>query len=200
MQNFTANTCTAGRGEANAVASFGRLSGYIAVATLAAHLIMPGAGSAQKVGGSGSPSSFSGGGNSAMPTIGRDDIGKRYNQGIEALQAQNITLAEQAFRDVLQENSANAAANFMMGITQVSLNNLPDARSYLERAAKENAKAPDPKGRLGWVDIKLGDVQAAMKQREELVRLNTACKQTCSSAKGIAAGLLMIDSAPPPKP
>ena len=182
------------------MASLGRFSGYLAAAALAAHLVMPGAALAQRVGGNGSPSGFSGGGNSAMPTVGRDDIGKRYNRGVEALQAQNFKLAEQAFRDVLQENSANAAANFMMGITQVSLNNLPAAQYYLELAANENAKAPDPKGRLGWVDVKLGDVRAAMRQREDLVRLDAACKQTCPSAKAIAAGLLMIDTALPTKP
>ena len=178
----------------------GMIVGRLAAASLAAGLIFASSASAQKAGGSGSPSSFSGGGNSAMPTIGRDDTGKRYNQGVEALQAQNFKLAEQAFRDVLQEDSANAAANFMMGITQVSLDNLPEARKYLELAAKENVKAPDPKGRLGWVQIKLGDIPAALKQREELVKLDKACKQACPSAKAIAAGLLMIDTALPQKP
>ena len=114
------------------------------------------------------------------------------------MQAQRFKLTEHAFRDVLQEYSA--AANFMMGLTEVSLNDLPDAPKYLELAAEENAKAPDPKGRLSWADIKLVDFPPAMKQREDLVNFDKACKQTCPSEKCIAAGLLMIDAALAMKP
>lgn len=121
-----------------------------------------------------------------------------YNQGVRHLEDKNYKAAEQAFRDVLDRTSTSAAANYMMGLTQIALDNLPLAKSYLTAAVKSNDKAPDPRGRLGWVLAKLGDGDGAAEQRAALEKLNTSCKGTCPEAAGIRDALALIDGAVKP--
>jgi TolA-binding protein len=95
---------------------------------------------------------------------------KRYQDGVDALQARNFVVAEGIFEDFLRGNP-----------------NHPDA------------KAPDPKSRLGVTLAKLGDVNGAMEQRAALEKMDKDCKGKCRNAQWIANGIAMIDAALPPK-
>lgn len=121
-----------------------------------------------------------------------------YEQGVRHLESKNYKAAEQAFRDVLDRTSSSAAANYMMGVTQIALDNLPLAKSYLTQAVKSNEKAPDPRGRLGWVLAKQGDAAGAAEQRAALAKLDAACRGNCADAAGITQAIALIDSATAP--
>lgn len=121
-----------------------------------------------------------------------------YDQGVRHLEARNYKAAEQAFRDVLDRTSSSAAANYMMGVTQIALDNLPLAKSYLTASVKSNDKAPDPRGRLGWVLAKQGDAAGAAEQRAALKKLDAACRGACSDAAAIGQAIALIDSASSP--
>jgi len=129
-----------------------------------------------------------------------EDSTKRLNDGIEALRAKNFLVAESAFEDVLRHNKTNPDANFMMGVTKMSMGKWEDAKTYLEIAVRKNPKGPDPKSRLAVTYIKLGDLDGAKKQRTELAKLDAACKGACRDAKWIADGIAMVDAAMPAKP
>jgi TolA-binding protein len=123
--------------------------------------------------------------------------GNYFDQGMQALQAKNYPLAEGIFEDVLRQNRNHADANFLMGVTKMGLEKWDEAKKYLEIAVRKSPKKPDPKSRLGVTLIKLGDIEGAKKQREELVRLQTACKGDCRDGQYINDGIAMIDGALP---
>jgi tetratricopeptide (TPR) repeat protein len=145
-------------------------------------------------------------------TTGGEPGAQRMADGLAALQAKNFPLAETIFAEVLLGSPNNTDANFMMGVTEMSLRKWSAAKDYLEVAAKKNPKHPDPKSRLGVTYAKLGDVAGANAQRSELVDLSKACKGSCNLAPYILDGIQMIDSAlqagsdatpvssPPPSP
>ncbi len=137
---------------------------------------------------------LTGGGSTEMPSL---DINAedRYNDGVRALQAQDYNSAQTAFRDVLTADSSNAAANFMMGITRLGLGDVEGSRVYLVAATTNDKKLPDPKGRLGWVEAKLGNLEGAQKQRADLVKLQKRCKDKCAEAGAINASIALIDQA-----
>jgi|SRR6185295_548212 len=124
---------------------------------------------------------------------------RRYQDGVDALQAKNFAVAEGIFDEFLRTNPTHADANLMMGTVKMSLSKWDDAKKYLEIAVKKAPKNPDPKARLGVTLIKLGDTAGAMKLRDELVKMDKACKGTCRSAQYITADIAMIDGAMPPK-
>lgn len=123
-----------------------------------------------------------------------------YNSGVQAVQSKNFAVAEGIFNDILRQNPNHADANFMMGITKMSLNKWDDAKKYLEVAVKKSPKEPDPKSRLAVTLIKLGDIDGAMEQRAALEKMDKDCKGKCRKAEWIANGLALVDSALPPKP
>ncbi len=120
---------------------------------------------------------------------------KRYQDGVEALQARNFVVAEGIFEDFLLGNPTHPDANFMMGVTKMSMEKWEEAKTYLEVAVKKNSKAPDPKSRLGVTLAKLGDVNGAMEQRAALEKMGKDCKAKCRNAQWIANGITMIDEA-----
>lgn len=122
-----------------------------------------------------------------------------YGNAVNALQGKNFAVAEGLFQDFLRSNPTHPDANLMMGTTKMSLNKWDEAKKYLEIAVEKAPKNPDPKSRLGVTLIKLGDMDGAMKQRDELVKMDKACKGTCRNAQYIAADIAMIDGAMPPK-
>lgn len=124
---------------------------------------------------------------------------KRYDDGVKALQAKNYGVAEGIFQDILRENPNHADANFMLGVTKMSQSKWDEAKPFLETATKKNPKEPDPKSRLGVTLAKLGDVEGAKKQREELEKMQKACKLECRNAQWIDGGIAMIDAALAPK-
>jgi TolA-binding protein len=120
---------------------------------------------------------------------------RRYEAGIEALQAGNFGVAEGIFRDILRDKPTHADVNFLMGVTEMALEKWGEAQKYLEVAVRKSPKKADPKSRLGVTLIKLGDREGAMKQRADLEKMASACKNKCLDAKWIAEGIAMIDGA-----
>jgi Tfp pilus assembly protein PilF len=173
-----------------------RISGLIAAG--AAALVLAGAASAQvprglERSGPGAEASSSAQGMSAMSA-------RRFQTGVEAMQAKNFAIAEGIFDEFLRTNPTHAEANLLMGTTKMSLGKWDDAKKYLEIAVRKAPKNPDPKSRLGVTLIKLGDVDGAMQQRAELEKMNADCKGKCRNADWITQGLAMIDAALPAKP
>lgn len=121
----------------------------------------------------------------------------RFQSGVDALQAKNYAVAEGIFEDILRRDRNNADTNFLLGVAKMGLEKWDDAKKYLEIATRKSPKKPDPKSRLGVTLIKLGDIEGAKKQREELVKLQTACKETCRDGQFINDGIAMIDGALP---
>ncbi|MEQ1780430.1 MAG: tetratricopeptide repeat protein [Hyphomonadaceae bacterium] len=122
---------------------------------------------------------------------------KRYQDGVDALNAKNFAVAEAIFDEVLRENGNHPEANFMMGVAKMSLGKWAEAKSNLEIAVKKKPKEPDPKSRLGVTLIKLGDAEGAKKQRDDLVKLQKACNGNCKNAAYIDRGIAMIDATKP---
>ena len=175
--------------------SAGKLSGL--VIGLAAALFVAGAAGAQvprglERSGAAAEASSASQGMSAMSA-------RRYQDGVDALQAKNFAVAEGIFDEFLRTNPTHADANLMMGTVKMSLGKWDEAKKYLEIAVKKAPKNPDAKARLGVTLIKLGDVDGATKLRDELVKMDKACKGTCRNAQYIAADIAMIDGAMPPK-
>lgn len=134
-------------------------------------------------------------GDATLSANGHGETAARFNDGVSALHAGNFQVAAGAFKDVLTENPNDVDANSAEGEALSGLNQFKEARVYLEKAARLSPRTPDPRGRLGWVDVKLGDMNAAMKVRAELEKMDKDCKQKCRSATAIADDLHMIDSA-----
>ena len=118
-----------------------------------------------------------------------------YDEGLASLEAKNFRMAEADFSDFLKDSPNNIVARMMLGILQVARQDYPDAKANFERAAAINHRVPDPLGRLGWVDAKMGDMAGAQRARTALEKMNQTCRLThCLSAAAISSGLLMIDS------
>jgi len=129
-----------------------------------------------------------------------DNSSRRIEEATFALQSKNYTVADGLLEDALRHDPKNAHANFLMGVAKMGLEKWSDAKKYLEIAVKKAPKDPDPKSRLAVTLIKLGDIDGAMAQRNELAKMSEKCKGACRNAQWIASGLSMIDSALPPKP
>jgi TolA-binding protein len=127
----------------------------------------------------------------------RDLSAAHFDTGVQALQAKNYAVAEGIFEDVLRKDRNHADANFLMGVTKMGLEKWDDAKKYLEIAARKSPRKPDPKSRLGVTLIKLGDIEGAKLQREELVKLQAACKGNCRDGQYINDGIALIDGAMP---
>jgi Flp pilus assembly protein TadD len=121
--------------------------------------------------------------------------GHFYDEGIHALDAQNFEVAEADFRQVLQESPTDVFSLMMLGILEVARQDYPDAKKHFELSAKLKPHAPDPLGRLGWVNAKMGNIAAAKRARADLADMNRSCQRLhCLNADAIANGILMIDS------
>jgi len=116
-------------------------------------------------------------------------------EALDTMQAGNYSLAERKFLEFLQAEPKHARANFMLGVTEMQLGKWPEAKKYLEIAVLAAPREPDPKSRLGVTLAKLGDMEGAAKQREELAKMDKACKGSCLNAKWISGDLAMLDAA-----
>ncbi|HVY89400.1 MAG TPA: tetratricopeptide repeat protein [Hyphomonadaceae bacterium] len=121
----------------------------------------------------------------------------RYGAGVDAIQAKDWDKAEAAFRDVLNEAPNNPGANFLFGVVRIGQDNLPEAKTYLEKAVKLSPRLADPIGRLGWVYVQLGDIPAAKRQREKLETMQRDCEKICFDRVTIDRGLWIINGVLP---
>lgn len=120
---------------------------------------------------------------------------RRYEMGVQALQAKNFQAAEAIFNDILLKTPQHAEANLAQGIVKMSLGKWDEAKTVLQIATKKMPKNPDPKSRLGVTLLKLGDRDGAMVQRAGLQELSDKCKNKCRDAQYIAEGLILFDQA-----
>src|SRR6185295_2661115 len=126
-----------------------------------------------------------------------DGAGRLFGAGVTAIQARDWAAAEASFREVLKEAPNNPGANFLFGVVRIGQDSLSEARNYLEKAVKLSPRMPDPIGRLGWVDVQLGDIAAAKKERSKLETMQRNCKQTCFDKVTIDRGLWIINGVLP---
>lgn len=113
-------------------------------------------------------------------------------EGLEALQAQDFTLAEKKFTELLSFDPTTSDASYLMGITQIGLKKWPEAKQYLEVAIKNEPKRPEPKLRLGIAALMTGDIDTAKAQRADLADLSSKCG-SCADAKKITDNIATLD-------
>jgi tetratricopeptide (TPR) repeat protein len=138
---------------------------------------------------------YTGGGSPALPRIDTMDPTALYNQAVDYISKNDFARAVPLLREVLAKRDGDPAANLMMGVAQIGLNDLPEARRFLARAVSEKPDLADAIGRLGWVEARLGNADAAGKQRATLASLKAKCNGACAEAAAIDTGLTLIDSA-----
>jgi tetratricopeptide (TPR) repeat protein len=138
---------------------------------------------------------YTGGGNTALPTTETIDPTLLYKQAVEFIQKKDYMRAIPLLRDVLEKREQDPASNLMMGVAQIGLGDLKEAHRYLTRAVSEKPDLTDAIGRLGWVEAKLGNADAAAKQRSILVGLKDKCKGSCPEAASIDSAIAVIDNA-----
>jgi tetratricopeptide (TPR) repeat protein len=136
--------------------------------------------------------SVSGGGGS-MPEGRQIDPAARYREGIGFLQQQNYRQAERAFQDVLRVASRDGNSNFMMGLTQVGLEDWGKAQRYFNNAVRYSPDLIEAKGWLGAVEAKLNHADRANDQRTALAALKAAGGAPEQIAK-IDEGIARIDA------
>lgn len=98
-------------------------------------------------------------------------------------------------RDVLARREGDPAANFMMGVAQIGLNDLAEAKRYLSCAVSEKPDLAEAIGRLGWVEARQGNAGDAARHRGVLTGLKAKCAGTCPQSAAIEAAIAVIDSA-----
>jgi TolA-binding protein len=122
----------------------------------------------------------------------RREMEASRKSGLDALQAQDFTLAEQHFTKLLSFDPTTSDANYLMGMTQIGLKKWPEAKTSLEAAVKNEPKRPEPKARLGVAHVMLGDINSAADQHDALSAMVQEC-QRCPDQKNIADSLMMLD-------
>lgn len=138
---------------------------------------------------------YSGGGSTQMPTTDTMDPTTLYRQAVEAIQAKDFVRAVPLLRDVLAMREQDPASNLMMGIAEIGLGDLREARRFLVRAVSEKPDLAEALGRLGWIEARLGSPEEAGRQRQKLVSLKEACAAGCAEAGAIEMAISLIDSA-----
>jgi Tfp pilus assembly protein PilF len=171
----------------------GKIKGPLITAILAAGLMFAPAPALGAGGGGGAPSS---GGVEARSV----DVGKLYQQGVEALQAKDYKKAERSFRQVLSVAEKDPNANFLMGLTQMGLDDPKDARKFMRTAVKADGQMAQARGWLGALETQLGDPAKAAEQASALEAMKAACAGSCPKARDIDEALARIASAGEAKP
>lgn len=138
---------------------------------------------------------YTGGGSTDMPRVDTMDPTALYKQAVDYIGKGDFARAVPLLREVLAKRDGDPAANLMMGVAQIGLNDLPEARRFLSRAVSEKPDLADAIGRLGWVEARLGNADGAGKQRAVLTGLKAKCNGACADAAAIDTGLALIDSA-----
>lgn len=123
-------------------------------------------------------------------------------EGLEALQKQDFAGAEKAFGKLAGQEPTLSDAHYLLGVARIGLQNWAGARQSLETAIQKEPDRPDPKGRLGVTYVRLGELDLAKKQRDDLAALSARCNG-CPDATRIADNLGLLDralAAAQPKP
>ncbi len=115
----------------------------------------------------------------------------RFNQGIDFINARDWSGAIAAFNDVLSVKPDDYEAAFMKGQAQSASGDYAGAKTSLEAALKLQPGLVDAKGKLAWVEKKLGNADAAASIRADLVALK---ERSPAAAATIDAAISMADA------
>jgi TolA-binding protein len=113
--------------------------------------------------------------------------------GVDALNNQDFATAEKTFAELVAKTPTTSDAHYLMGLAKLGLKNWAEAKQFLEIAVKQEPKRAEPKSRLGVAYVRLNEIDAAKKQREELAAMEKKCKGTCPEAPAIASNLALLD-------
>lgn len=138
---------------------------------------------------------LTGGGSKELPRVDTMDPTALYKRAVEYIQAKDYTRAVSLLRDVLASRDSDPASNYMMGIAQIGLNDLAEARRYLSSAISEKPDLAEALGRLSYVETRLGATADAQKHRDDLVALRTKCAGACAEAAAIDSAITVADAA-----
>ncbi len=123
----------------------------------------------------------------------RRELVALHKRATEALEAKDFAAAETTLHELVNYSPTTTDAHFLLGIARIGLEKWADAKAALEVAVRSEPKRPEPRTRLGLAYLKLGDVEAARRQRSELAELRAACKRACDDVTWIADGLVLLD-------
>ncbi len=138
---------------------------------------------------------LTGGGSKELPKVDTMDPTALYKRAVEYIQARDYTRAVSLLRDVLARRDSDPASNYMMGIAQIGLNDLNEARRYLSTAISEKPDLAEALGRLSYVEARLGATADAQKHRADLMALQAKCAGACAEAAAIEAAITVAGAA-----
>lgn len=133
----------------------------------------------------------------AMPSESapRYDPAVEYQAGMTALQAGNYRNAARSFQHVIDVDSHQANAWFMLGQSKAGLNDWRGARRAYERSVQIDAGPVGPHRELGVAAARLHDANAANAQLSLLQGRETTCANTCPQAAELHAATAAISAA-----
>lgn len=117
-----------------------------------------------------------------------------YQDGIKYYQAGQLELARREFDSFLGAVGEHAGGNFMMGLVQLQLEDLEQAKKYLGLAVRYDGEMAAPRGYLGAIEYFLGNPDGGAAQRAALVEMHTRCNGTCENLAGIEEAIARIDA------
>jgi tetratricopeptide (TPR) repeat protein len=128
------------------------------------------------------------------PDVGKmDDSIKSYQDAVKYYKAGQLQLAKQELEKFLGKVGQHAGGNFLMGMVQAQLGDLPKAKIFFTDAVKYDPKMVSAHGWLGAVDAATGDPAGAQTQRAALAQMQTECAGKCPKAADIQQELDRID-------
>lgn len=132
------------------------------------------------------------GGGGSMPSASAPnfDPAKKYQEGVQLLNAKDYKKAEKAFDMVLDVAARDPNTNFMMAMAQLGQDDFKNARKFLRNTVKYKSDHVQGLGLLGSVEAKLGDTARAEEAKAALVALKGK-----GDAAQIDAAIARIDKA-----
>ncbi len=145
------------------------------------------------------------GGAGGLPSSSRPSVdpAAAYQEGVEALKAQDYKKAEKKFGDVLSVAPANPEANYYMALAKIGNGKPKNSIRYLEKAIKARSNFVEAREKLALVSIDLGDAETARMQLAAIEGLKADCAAAgdCDDAFNarVAAAIARVNEALAPK-
>lgn len=137
----------------------------------------------------------SGSGSSAPSSSGPSyDPVEEYQNGIEALRAEDYKKAERAFKRVTKVAKKDANTRYMLGLAHLGQEEYKSAAKSFERAVKYDAKLYRAHGKLGATYLKLEQTEKAEAVLADLQTASAACASACAEAEEIGSAISEIET------
>jgi tetratricopeptide (TPR) repeat protein len=96
-----------------------------------------------------------------------------YARGLNAADMKRVDLLEQDLHKILQTNPQHADALNALGYTLADqTDRLQEARGYIKQALEMKPESPAVLDSMGWVEYRLGNLQAALKHLEKAAEIS----------------------------